>query len=212
MLLIKSQYLDEPLDFSELMRYSLTPVPHSLGTADGFFNKTNKAAMLHFLMEDTPEEVPYPKDALYIQDGNALFHALTNLPQRLVQYAFSCLIRWWLRKTLYSQRIHIMLIPSRPRRDCAVASLSGTSSRGQQQESPANSSYSWQTRTTRSSYVNFYYGCGEAKLRHHGLRKAGQPWQWWMARHTSWTRQMAMYVYCNVCDAHVRMFQQMPST
>ena len=80
MLLVKSQHVDEPLNLDELMQYSLTPVPHSLGTADGFFNKTNKAAMLHFLLEDAPEVVPYPKDALYIQDGNALFHALTNLP------------------------------------------------------------------------------------------------------------------------------------
>lgn len=75
MLIIKSQHLDEPLDLDELMRYSLAPVPHSLGTADGFFTKTNKAAMLHFLMEDAPEDVSYPTDSLYIQDGNALFHA-----------------------------------------------------------------------------------------------------------------------------------------
>lgn len=81
MLLIKSQHLEEPLDLDELMKYSLTPVPHSLGTPDGFFNKTNKAAMLHFLTEDAPENESYPKDALYIQDGNALFYALTNLPQ-----------------------------------------------------------------------------------------------------------------------------------
>lgn len=80
MLLIKSQLLNEPLNFDELMRYSLTPVPHSLGTADGFFNKTNKSSILHFLMEDAPEEVPYPNDALFIQDGNALFHVLRNLP------------------------------------------------------------------------------------------------------------------------------------
>lgn len=52
MLLIKSQNLDEPLNFDELMQYSLFPVPPSLGTVDGFFNKTNKAAMLHYLMED----------------------------------------------------------------------------------------------------------------------------------------------------------------
>ena len=79
MLLIKSQHLEEPINLDELMRYSLTPVPHSLGTADGYFNKTNKATLLHFLMEDDPAEVPYPKDAFYIQDGNALFHALMNL-------------------------------------------------------------------------------------------------------------------------------------
>ena len=83
MLLIKSQNLDEPLNLDELMQYSLFPVPPSLGTADGFFNKTNKAAMLHYLMEDAPEDVPYPKEAFYIQDGNALFHALMNLPPTL---------------------------------------------------------------------------------------------------------------------------------
>ena len=87
MLLIKSQHVDEPIDLEELMWYSLSPVPNGLGTADGFFNKTNKAAMLHYLMEDAPEEVPYPTDGLYIQDGNALFHALENLPRHLVRYA-----------------------------------------------------------------------------------------------------------------------------
>lgn len=80
-LLIKSQLLDEPLDLNELMRYSLAPVPHSLGTPDGFFAKTNKADMLHFLMEDNTQDVSYPKDALYIQDGMALFYVLANLPQ-----------------------------------------------------------------------------------------------------------------------------------
>lgn len=79
-LLVKSQVREEPLDLDELMCYSLSPVPHSLGTPDGFFAKTNKATMLHFLLDDKTDEVPYPKDAIFIQDGNALFHALTNLP------------------------------------------------------------------------------------------------------------------------------------
>ena len=42
MLLIKSQHLPEAIDLDELMQYSLSPVPHSLGIADDFFNKTNK--------------------------------------------------------------------------------------------------------------------------------------------------------------------------
>jgi hypothetical protein len=79
MLLVKSQQLDEPLNLDELMRYSLTLVPHSLGTVDGFFNKTDKAAMLHFLVEDVRKDERYPDDAIHIQDGNALFHTLTNL-------------------------------------------------------------------------------------------------------------------------------------
>lgn len=79
-LLVKSQQLQVPLDLDILMQYPLTPVPHTLGTADGFFNKTNKASVLHFLLEDAPKDVSYPADALYIQDGNALFHSLKNLP------------------------------------------------------------------------------------------------------------------------------------
>jgi hypothetical protein len=65
MLLIESQNLDEPLNLDELMRYSLFPVPHSLGTADGFFNKNHKAAMLHYFTEDAPEDVPYPRSILH---------------------------------------------------------------------------------------------------------------------------------------------------
>ena len=80
MLLVKSQLLDQLINLDELMRYSLTPVPHSLGTADVFFNKTNKAAMLHYLMEDHREDISYHEGAFYIQDRNALFYTLANLP------------------------------------------------------------------------------------------------------------------------------------
>ena len=62
------------------MRYCLSPVPHCLGTPDGFFAKTNKATMMHYILEDRTEEVPYPQDSFFIQDGNALFHSLTSLP------------------------------------------------------------------------------------------------------------------------------------
>ncbi|EDO31951.1 predicted protein [Nematostella vectensis] len=78
---LKSQFLEEPVDLDELMTYSLTPVPHSLGTPDGFLNKTNKATILHFLTDDYDGDALYPSEkCLYIQDGNALFHALTQLP------------------------------------------------------------------------------------------------------------------------------------
>ena len=79
-LLVKSQLLAKPLDIDELMSYPLSPVPHCFGTPDGFFCKTNKAAMMHYLLEGNTDEVSYPTDAMFIQDGNALFHALTNLP------------------------------------------------------------------------------------------------------------------------------------
>ena len=79
-LLVKSQLLAKPLDIDELMSYPLSPVPHCFGTPDGFFCKTNKAAMMHYLLEGNTDEVSYPTDAMFIQDGNALFHELTNLP------------------------------------------------------------------------------------------------------------------------------------
>ncbi len=55
------------------------PVPPSLGTPDGYFCKTNKAALMHYLLEDTTDDQPYPENALFIQDGMALLHVLSNL-------------------------------------------------------------------------------------------------------------------------------------
>lgn len=78
-LLVKSQDQDEPLDLIELMHYELTPMPHSLATADGYFAKTNKATMLHALLDDATDHITYPQDAIYIQDGMALLHVLTEL-------------------------------------------------------------------------------------------------------------------------------------
>ena len=34
----------------------------------------------HHLLEDGRRDEVYPVDAMFIQDGNALFHTLTNLP------------------------------------------------------------------------------------------------------------------------------------
>ena len=64
------------IDLTELTSFSLTPVPHTLGTANGFFNKTNEATMLHCLLEDDVDQVTYPKDTLYIQDFRGLEDAL----------------------------------------------------------------------------------------------------------------------------------------
>ena len=75
-LLVKSQMLNVPIDLD----YPLSPVPHCLGTHDGFFAKTNKASMLHFIMEGHDVEEQYLKGSMFIQDGNVLFHTLNNLP------------------------------------------------------------------------------------------------------------------------------------
>ena len=72
LLLIKSQNREESLDLGELMKFPLLPVPSSLRTQDVFFNNTNKAAVLHYLLEDlSSNDLPYPQDALFIQDGMA---------------------------------------------------------------------------------------------------------------------------------------------
>lgn len=92
MLLVKSQQLDKSINLDELMMYPLTPVPHSLGTPDGFFNKTNKASILHFVTDDVTDDVPYPtNETLYIQDGNAQIHALINLLSTLGQICLKLL-------------------------------------------------------------------------------------------------------------------------
>ena len=50
-LLIKSKVLEKPLDLDELLTYSLFLAPYTFATANGFFAKTNKARMLHHLLE-----------------------------------------------------------------------------------------------------------------------------------------------------------------
>ena len=40
--------------------------------------------MIHYLLEEYAENVPtYPKDAMFIQDGNALFHTIYDLEPTL---------------------------------------------------------------------------------------------------------------------------------
>jgi hypothetical protein len=67
-MVIISQLLDEPFDLDEIIHYSFTlflPVM----TPQWLFAKTNKASML---LDNAPEEGPYPNLAIHIQDGMAL--------------------------------------------------------------------------------------------------------------------------------------------
>ena len=41
--------------------------------------ETIKASVLHFLMTDNVEEVKYPTQSIFIQDGNALFQSFIGL-------------------------------------------------------------------------------------------------------------------------------------
>lgn len=80
-LLVQSQQQEEKLDLKELMTYSLTPVPYSLGTADGFLNKTDKSKGFHLLTKDIDDANATPNDqTMVIYDGNAIFHQLREIP------------------------------------------------------------------------------------------------------------------------------------
>lgn len=61
------------------MGFSVVPTTACFATPDGFFAKTNKASMMHKVVEDFNIIVNYPKDSMFIQDGNALFHTVTDL-------------------------------------------------------------------------------------------------------------------------------------
>ena len=60
------------IEIEDLMKYPLTPIPYSLATADGFFNKG-----FYYLMKDV-ENSPSPSAemCLIIEDGTAVFHYL----------------------------------------------------------------------------------------------------------------------------------------
>ena len=65
------------------MTYPINDVPCAFGTPDGFFNKTNKATIVHHLSDDHLTQDPQTtsdNDIFYIEDGNAFFHSMTNIP------------------------------------------------------------------------------------------------------------------------------------
>ena len=92
-LLIRSQEGGK-VELEELMKYPLTPVPYSLATADGFFNKTDKSKGFHYLMKGV-DNAPLPSldTTLIIEDGNAVFHYLTEVPGNFKQISHKILDR-----------------------------------------------------------------------------------------------------------------------
>ena len=69
-LIVKCPSLGNAVDLNQIMKFSITPVPHNLGTPGGFLNKTNKAALFHVLTENTLYLEVQPNDTIYIQDDN----------------------------------------------------------------------------------------------------------------------------------------------
>ena len=80
-ILVKCQALSKPISIEELMSYSVTIIPHSIGTPDGFLFKTDKSKIVHLLTKDlnTPS---YPSDSetFYVEDGDALMYTLSLIP------------------------------------------------------------------------------------------------------------------------------------
>ena len=71
-LLVKSQ--SHQLGIAEVMKYSLTPVPYSIGTANEFLAKINKGAGMLFLIKEVKDETVPSENVLVVEDGNALFY------------------------------------------------------------------------------------------------------------------------------------------
>lgn len=82
-LMVKAQLSGGQLNLREIMKFSLTPVPYSLGTSDNFFAKTDKSKGLHYLLRDVDNAQPpmsMSSKTLVVEDGNAVFYYLKEVP------------------------------------------------------------------------------------------------------------------------------------
>jgi hypothetical protein len=83
--------MNHDLCMEKVMEYPLGPVPWSLATADGAPVKTDKAKLLHKL-EEGHTLTTKPNSAIHVIDGNAMFQALTKIPETfgaLAQHVFA---------------------------------------------------------------------------------------------------------------------------
>ena len=77
------------------MSYPLTPKPCSIATADGFFAKTNEAKGMELLAKDVDNEPP-GNETLVIEDGNAIFYYLSQVPgnfKGIAEKIFSIMVK-----------------------------------------------------------------------------------------------------------------------
>ena len=133
-----------------------------------FLSEINEVTLLHFFLEDALQVAPYPKDAFYIQDGNALFHTPTNLSPTCGEISLKMLGQMnSYDEFQFFDRFITEPTQSRLVADCIVVSLSGMLQTGQQQQKPSASIYSWQIIKIKCSYVICYFGCEGAKQQHH---------------------------------------------
>ena len=97
-LLVQLEKMDPNLvNLKDFVSYPLTPIPYSIGTIDGCLAKTNKSKGFHWLIRNVVN-AKYPSEqTTVIEDGNAVFHCLTNVPntfaeiaERVFEMASSC--------------------------------------------------------------------------------------------------------------------------
>ena len=62
------------------MKYCLTPIPDSIGTADGFLSKTDKSKSFSNLTKSIGNGILPVENLLTIEDGNALFYLVKQIP------------------------------------------------------------------------------------------------------------------------------------
>lgn len=86
-LLVQSQNPEINIDLAEILKYPLTPVPFSIGTADGSLAKTDKSKGFKYLTEglDITAAPATDKTVIMIEDGNALFHSMKEIPSNFKQ-------------------------------------------------------------------------------------------------------------------------------
>lgn len=77
--------IQDKLCMEKVMSYPLGPVPWSLATADDAPVKTDKAKLLHKL--EGHIVCTRPDSAVYVTDGNAMFQALTQIPDTFGELA-----------------------------------------------------------------------------------------------------------------------------
>ena len=72
----------------ELMKYPLMPVPSSVGTADGYLLKMDKSNGLAYLTKGVDNaDVPLNERTFHIEDGNASFYTMKEVPGTFRQIA-----------------------------------------------------------------------------------------------------------------------------
>jgi len=87
-LLVKSQQQPDKIEMQELMKYPLMPVPSSVGTADGYLLKMDKSNGLAYLTKGVDNaDVPLNERTFHIEDGNASFYTMKEVPGTFRQIA-----------------------------------------------------------------------------------------------------------------------------